>query len=91
VPPIASIGAEIDVPHHRRPDADAGHQQHRGPRVRREDVVGRARTATHRLAPVIADLRHFDLAHDDLEQPVHDVVLVLDVVVERHRLDAELA
>ncbi len=33
---------------------------------------------------------HLDLGEHQLGDPVHDVVLVLDVVVERHRLDAEL-
>ena len=31
-----------------------------------------------------------DLAEDDVDHPVEEVVLVGDVVVERHRLDAEL-
>jgi hypothetical protein len=45
---------------------------------------------THGCLPIVSGRRRFDLAGDELEDAVHDVVLVRDVVVERHGLDAEL-
>ena len=36
-------------------------------------------------------MRQVDLAEDEIDDAVEDLVLVGDVVVERHRLDAELA
>jgi hypothetical protein len=40
--------------------------------------------------PVPTGRGHVDLAEDDLDHAVEEVVLARDVVVERHRLDAEL-
>ena len=44
----------------------------------------------HRRLPVGADGRQFDLAENDVDHPVEDVVLVGHVVVQRHGLDAHL-
>ena len=45
--------------------------------------------ATHRRLPVGVREGRLDLAEDDVDHAVEEVVLVGDVVVERHRLDAE--
>ena len=54
-----------------------------------EDVVRRDRMPAQGVLP-IPGLRQLDLAHDEVGDPVQQVVLVRDVVVERHRLDPEL-
>src|SRR4051812_48549162 len=41
-------------------------------------------------APVTAHRRKLYLAEDDVDDPVEDLLLVLDVVVHGHRLHAEL-
>jgi hypothetical protein len=43
------------------------------------------------LLPVSCRLGEIELRHHALADAVEDVLLVLDVVVERHRLDPELA
>jgi hypothetical protein len=45
----------------------------------------------HRVFPVLSLAPDLDLAHDEREDPVEDLLLVGDVLVERHRLDAELS
>src|SRR5580765_7794845 len=55
-----------------------------------EDHAGRVRAAADLLAPSSAGRGQVDLAEDDVDDAVEDLVLVLDVVVDRHRLDAEL-
>ena len=57
--------------------------------MRDRSVVGRDRAARIALVPVSAVRRQLDLAQDEVDDPVQEVVLVRDVVVERHRLDAE--
>ena len=70
----------------------------RGPRL---DDVGRPRMAEEHAAraedglaqrrlPAAARVDGRDLAHDDLDHAVEQVVLAAHVGVERHRLDAEL-
>ena len=44
----------------------------------------------HLGLPVGAGGRRIDLPDDDIDDPIEDVVLVLDMVVERHRVDTEL-
>jgi hypothetical protein len=44
---------------------------------------------THRRFPPGAVRRQIDLGEHQLDHPVEDVVLVGDMVVERHRLDPE--
>ena len=65
------------------------HQADR-PAVTRQRFAGRDRAPAHRRPPIASDQRQLDLAEDDVDDAVEDVRLVGDVVVERHRLNAEL-
>ena len=65
-------------------------QQPDGPPVSGEHLAGRASSPFHLGPPVTAGSRKLDLAEDDVDQGVEDLVLVGDVVVDRHRLDAQL-
>jgi hypothetical protein len=65
------------------------HQADR-PAVPREGVPRRDRPRAQGRLPVAVRRRGFDLAEDDVDHAVEQVVLAGDVVVERHRLDAEL-
>ena len=55
-----------------------------------EDVVRRDRALPDRRLPVDAVGRELDLLHDEVDDAVADLVLAPHVVVERHRLDAQL-
>ena len=54
-----------------------------------EDLVSGDRPAAHRLAPVVDVRRQVELLDHEIDHAVEDVVLVRDVVVERHRFHAE--
>ena len=54
-----------------------------------EDRVSGDSSAAHRLAPVLGVLRQVELLDHQVDHAVEDVVLVRDVVVERHRFHAE--
>ena len=59
--------------------------------VLREHVPRGVRDLAGALLPVALVVgRAFDFAEHELDDPLEDVILVLDVVVERHRFDAEL-
>jgi hypothetical protein len=60
------------------------------PRVAAQRLAGRGRAPPLRGAPLDAGLRRLDLLEDEVEQPVDQIVLARHVVVERHRLDADL-
>ena len=62
----------------------------RRPGVAQQNFVGRDRLLSHPGFPVGSVGRLIDLAHDRLDDAVEDLVLVGHMVVERHRLDAEL-
>ena len=73
------------------PGAGARLQQRDRPGVAPQHLPGRVRPPPHLRAPVAAGRRQLDLAEDEVDDAVEDLVLVGDVVVDRHRLDAELA
>ena len=56
-----------------------------------ERLVRRDRAAADRHVPVLVAGRELDLEQSEVDDPVDEVALVRDVVVERHRLHAELA
>ena len=60
------------------------------PAVPAERGARRDRALAQLGLPVAAGGGRLDLAEDEVDHPVEEVVLVGDVVVERHRLDAEL-
>ena len=66
------------------------HQQSRRPGVAAERVVHGARSRPDRLGPVAPARRELPLREHEVEHPVEQVVLVRDVAVEGHRLEAEL-
>ena len=80
----------VRVSHPRAAERPTGHPEAGRPGMAGEDIVGRDRPATHRLLPVVYVESQVDLARDELDHAVEDVVLVGHVVVQRHRLDAEL-
>ena len=49
--------------------------------------MARLRMAAPPIGPAV---RQVDLAEDEVDHPVHEIVLVGEVVVEGHRLDPEL-
>ena len=53
-------------------------------------MADRYRSPAHSRLPVSTVRREVDLAEYEIDDAVQDVVLVGDVVVERHRLDLEL-
>ncbi len=55
-----------------------------------EHLVGRDHAPAHRRLPVGSVGSEIDLGRDEVDDAVDDLVLRADVVVERHRLDAEL-
>jgi hypothetical protein len=65
------------------------HDEAAGPGVAQEHLVGRDRASTNRCLPVGRG-GQIDLAHDQVDHAVHEVSLVRDVLVQRHRLDPEL-
>ncbi len=60
------------------------------PRVTQQHFVSRPRRFPQGHPPVRLVGRYRELAYDHFDDAVHNVVLVGDVVVERHRLDPEL-
>jgi hypothetical protein len=56
----------------------------------RQHCPRRLRAVVHRLPPLVASARCRELEVHDVEHGVEQVALVLHVVVERHRLDAQL-
>ena len=54
-----------------------------------EDLVSGDGPAAHRLAPVVDVGGQVELLDHEVDHAVEDVVLVRDVVVERHRFHAE--
>ena len=61
----------------------------RGPWMPAERLVGRDRASPEGGLPVVVRPRRLELGEDRREHRVEDVVLARDVVVQRHRLDAE--
>ena len=47
------------------------------------------RATAHRRLPIVVDRRDLDLLHHAIDDGVEQVVLVGDVAIQRHRLDAE--
>src|SRR5581483_2580825 len=72
------------LPRARRSDREAAR-----PRVAQERLVGGHRAGSHRGAPVHVPVWKLDLVDDEVDDAVDEVALVGDVVVQRHRLDAE--
>jgi hypothetical protein len=66
------------------------HPEARRPRVAQHRLVGRDRDLTNSGLPIGLAGREDDLAPRCVHDAVQDVVLVGDVVVQRHRLDPEL-
>src|SRR6476660_1919132 len=65
-------------------------QEPDGPAVSSQDLACRGSPLVHLRPPVPAGHRELDLAEDDVDERGEDLVLVGDVVVDRHRLGAEL-
>src|SRR5215211_327791 len=80
--PLHVAHAEGDVPRRREREVAS-------PRMSDENVVSRDRGPAHRAPPVLLPRRKLDLVEDQLDDPVEQVILVRDVVVQRHRLDAQ--
>jgi hypothetical protein len=55
-----------------------------------ERLPGGDRPPAHRDPPVAVGRRQLDLAEDEVDHAVEELVLGRQVVVERHRADAEL-
>jgi hypothetical protein len=55
-----------------------------------QDLVGRYGRPSDRRLPVAAGRWQLDLRHHQLDDPLEDVVLVANVVIQRHRLHAQL-
>jgi hypothetical protein len=58
--------------------------------VSAEHLAGGERPSAHRRLPVDVRRRQLDLAEDDVDHLVEELLLVGHVVVERHRARAEL-
>ena len=71
-----------------RPDARRRHQDTGRPRVAAQRVVRRDRRLADSGQPFLG-ARRLHLGEDEVEHAVEEVVLVRDVVVERHRLEPE--
>jgi hypothetical protein len=67
-----------------------GEEAHHG-RMRLQEATPRAGTSPAVLRPVLDGIGKLEPCHDVLTDPIEQVFLVLDVVVERHRFDADLA
>jgi hypothetical protein len=59
--------------------------------MRLQEATPRAGSSPAVLRPIPDGIGEFEPRHDVLADPVEQVFLVLDVVVERHRFDADLA
>jgi hypothetical protein len=66
------------------------HQADR-PGVAHEDVAGRGRAPAHRLLPITLTRGQLDLGEHEVDHAVEQLVLVRDVVIERHGAGAEFA
>src|SRR5215218_10178594 len=67
----------------------AGLQEGDRPGVAAQHLTGRVGSLTDLGAPVAVVGRKVDLAEDFIDDAVEDLALVGDVVVDRHRFDAE--
>ena len=56
-----------------------------------QDVPPGARARLAHLRPVLGRLGEHEVAHHPIADPLEKIVLVLHVVVQRHRFDADLA
>ena len=72
-----------------RPGVPRLHQPDR-PAVALERLARRDRPASHRRPPVVIDRGRLDLAEDDVDHAIEELILVRHVLVERHRHHAEL-
>ena len=84
------VGLGVEEPlHHRRGSVGDTVRPVDGQRILRErEPENVARRPI--CLPVAAGYRQFDLAVDEIDDCVDDLVLVGDVVIHRHRFDAEL-
>ena len=80
----------VRVPHARCAERLARHPEVAGPGMLEQHLVGGDHAPAHRLLPVLSGRGEVDLGGDEVDDAVHDLVLRGDVVVERHRLDAQL-
>ena len=80
----------VQVRQHDRRRHGAGFDQPRRPGVTQECATCGEDPLPQRGPPVGAGDRRIDLADDDVDQPVQQLVLVRDVLVQRHRDDAEI-
>src|SRR3954469_13688580 len=78
---MAQVGGPRIAPRLEQPD---------GPAMSRQNLTRRVGPRAHLRPPVPAGHGKLDLAEDDVDERGEDLVLVGDVVVDRHRLDAEL-
>jgi hypothetical protein len=58
--------------------------------VTQQHLVGRGRAPAHGHLPVASDGGKLDLARDEINDAIQDVVLVRGMLVQGHRLDPEL-
>jgi hypothetical protein len=66
------------------------HEQAAGPRMAQQDVVRREGARAHRRTPIAVLRRPLHLREHGVKHGFQQVALAGDVVVERHRLDAQL-
>ncbi len=60
------------------------------PGVAQQRIAGRDRALTHGRLPVSSVGRQSDFAENEIDEAIEEVILVGDVIVQRHRLDLEL-
>ena len=70
--------------------ASARLQERDRPGMEPQDATGRVRSPADLRTPVATHRRHLDLAEHHVDDAVQDLLLVGDVVIDRHRLDTEL-
>ena len=80
----------VRVAHARAAEGLARHPEVCRPRMLKEHLVRRDHAPAHGRLPVVSVGSKVDLGRDEVDDAVDDLVLRGDVVVERHRLDAEL-
>ena len=83
------LSIQSDVPQLRGTAALTRHPEAGGPPVAQTNVAGGDRAPADGRLPVAIG-RQSDLARDEVDDARQDLVLVGDVVVERHRLDSAL-
>ena len=81
----------LQEPQRGRPWARPRRHQAHGPGVAAQARTGVVGPLADRRPPVRGRHRGLDLGGDDVDQPVENLVLAVDVVVQRGRLDAQLA